>query len=393
VWKIGIVITTFTEDSLKFALYPITFDNNDVQIKFIDNKTYTEVAKLGYIFENHLYNNPLLNNPRSFALKSCITLFKGVSEKRKFLLPESEILDNELVFGIVDRYYFALGVDKVDCYSIDKLIYAYKNFLPNWIHEAVDYLIENRINGIKDRNDCLGRGALGKRFSYYDPIGLGTSIANKGIIDKKVREKLNISTNNIPILEIDHQKYPISFFLSTLYRLKNKNIDEVRRLFKKREINRDSIRPNYIYNQYSRENMIYNTKIIYESLPFIYDEFIKMNFPKQFESLKYFSDFNCVLIALELQDSYVDNQSPKIIFMYLNSVKNDDNFIRIAPMDKWNEIIKYDLQNSKYYFEEREYEVHSKTVSIYRTLSSGFPLLDTIYDTLETRMKNMVDNM
>lgn len=68
VWKIGIVICRFDENNLEYALYPIYYDHNDVQIKFINKKTFLEISKLGIPLNLHISSNPLIEDPLKFIL-------------------------------------------------------------------------------------------------------------------------------------------------------------------------------------------------------------------------------------------------------------------------------------------------------------------------------------
>ena len=67
-WKIGIAYSKYEDKQLQYSLYPISYFNNDIQIKEIDQSKMN--AQMNFLNSvGHYTDNPIKKNPLEYAYK------------------------------------------------------------------------------------------------------------------------------------------------------------------------------------------------------------------------------------------------------------------------------------------------------------------------------------
>lgn len=386
-WRIGIVINVFTENSLKYSLYPIPYDKNDVQIKFIDNNTYLEISRMGHSFIHCIDSNPIIENPQNFALEACVNLFKSVLDERKLKHPFNPILASEICFGIIDKFHTLFGLSSSEEYTSRDLRFAFFNYLPTWVDEAIKHLIKNNINDIKKKEDCLAKGNLGMVLPYYDPMMLSSYIIDKETISNNVNEKImynSIFKNELPI---NSKRCPLKCFEEIINYLEELHEKSIKRMFRKFDYKRAHFNGSLTYNLLSKDDLLYNAELIYSVLPNLYDNFIELNFSELKNEIRFYNNFDIAIMAFELKEKYQDYESPKATILYLVSDEKVNNAIEILPEYLWEEVRKYDMRKNIYEYKGTKYKVCVKENLIFDKLFKEFPLFNLLYETLKKRLE------
>lgn len=380
VWKIGVVICGLDENSLKYALYPISYDYNDVQIKFINRNTYLEVSKLGLPFHVHPYSNPLIEDSLKFAFDACIELIKSITKTKKLSLPSTDLLINEICFGIIDRYYVPFNLEKCDEYLVGDLFYSFFSYLPQWVSEAVEYIVQNKINEIKTNQDCLEKDALGNKYSFYDPYSLKTKIIDKDTIKKKAEDNILNKKRKLIVNNISSHIYPLDLYRELLLDLNKNQVEKIIRPYP--AFNKCT----NVYNSLSKEEIYYKAKMIFCNFPEIYNEFISINFPQYINELNYYSGFDIAIMKLSLKECYDEYEVPHATIVYLKATSNSENSFTILEDDIEEQSFDF---NRDLIFNDITYRVCQKNDTNLNILFDDFPILELLYSILGERLVNI----
>ncbi|UTB32418.1 MAG: hypothetical protein NKF70_13155 [Methanobacterium sp. ERen5] len=155
IWKLGFMYHEFSDERITFTLYPIEYNQNDFQIKKIDNINNFMKKGLGVTL---LSRNPIKTNPKSIALKN----FKPKIDKilkMKGLLIRNTFLANEFAYAFANRFSNQLGLSEENKYSIKEINSALlnnnnnigNNELPiSQFFECLQFLEENGNEYIKN---------------------------------------------------------------------------------------------------------------------------------------------------------------------------------------------------------------------------------------------------
>lgn len=115
-WKVGIGIYNFTNKTLGYVLYPISFDSNDVQIKKI-NKDYRDMEQLWREYNaikmrSHFAENDILTRPEQYAYELIgDDLFATIGDIKINFLVKDFYLANEVIFDFIAKCHIPLNLD------------------------------------------------------------------------------------------------------------------------------------------------------------------------------------------------------------------------------------------------------------------------------------------
>ncbi len=391
-WKIGIVLTTFESNQLGYLLYPIFYDTNDVQIKFIDEATYKSLYVYNqYPIIKHLSDNPLITNPLMFALQACMQLFKESISKYLLNLPTSEILTQDIFSSLIKNYRHPLGLENKLEYTYSELQFAFDYYMPLWLDVAVEHLISNNINEIKTEDDCKYKSGLNKS-NYFDPQFLAMQIIDKATVKHKVDEL--IERKVIPKhRQIGSKKHPIHLAYSFL---RTEKITNIKFLYPEFDHKRCAKNGNYVFNLLSSKQLENKIKTIYSCLPKVYDEFVRINFGDTRPELLYYSWFDLVVIEYDLLDVYTDNDSPTQHIFYLTALEPVEKQTVIG--EKIIDYIEYTRKAASCIGVEQEvvyrgvrYKIVGISSGTNDTLFRDYPLLKILYSTLESQLQHFIN--
>ena len=126
---------------LCYVMYPITKDENEIQIKKLEDTDIglSLINSHGFSFRS---SNPIMDSPQDLAIELIVKQMKSVLKKR-FLRATNPDLQNEVLLSMTHRYIDILGLESKKTYSSEELIFAFKTYLPNWLSEARSCLLIN----------------------------------------------------------------------------------------------------------------------------------------------------------------------------------------------------------------------------------------------------------
>ena len=388
-WKIGIILTTFDVDRLGYALYPIFYNENDVQIKFLDEKTFIDLAGDNIPIIYHLDQNPLLNNPEHFALSACLQLFKNVVKKYQLQLPTHDVLMQEVLFGLISRFYHALGLELKDEYTFSELDYAFNTYLPLWVDAAIEYMVENCINDIMSEADCLARDGAGKRLDFYDPYFLSIQIINKSKVADIVEQRLEKKHQPCG-RKINSTRYPLHLAYEYMSRSEIDKSVAIKRLYSPFDHDRCAKNGSYIYNLLTKEAFLHTFELIIKELPSVYDEFVQLNFGGESEDLLYFSNFDYAIVDYSLKSIYQDGEYPEVCIYYFDTEDNTPSKLSFCEDNS----IRHEYASGKrmFEFDNTSYKAIGYSTFDARIIYDDFPLLNIIYSVMEEKLNKRIKN-
>lgn len=381
-WKIGLAYSDYTDKKVFYILYPIPPSKNDVQIKNTTPEKGKELAlKKGLGFSGHFTENPIHQRPQKYALEVIHSKLKQILEIKA--LPIRNItLAREFIFSFIDEYNIPLGLEIKDKYNLDEIIFAFSTFLPIWVEES-----------LKEKRVVLGRSR------FIDPSFVLSQIADdkRKKISKKIKERLAKEEYGLKqAYPIGSHKFPLGLLKDLLVYLKENNIHELKRLYiPKDHSRRIKGKPAFIWSFLTPEEVKNNIETFFWELPIVYDILINHYFPTLQPELRFFKDFDRMIVIIDVKEEYQNwEDCPGIDIYYLKEkekrelklsttdiyLKNDKNIPKGLVPDKPNTLFdsEIDINGIKY-------QVHSASYSVLRFIFEELPMLDYIYKLLAER--------
>lgn len=151
-WKLGFMCTEFLDSITTYALYPINYDINDIQIKKVDD--FSGLEKLGF---DVAYGNPVKYDPKGHASKFIQERVDRIIRNRHLFI-RNKFLANEFSYAFVNNFHLQLGLEKKNSYTIKEIYETLSNneFNINSIYtpftvfdECITFLRNSRIKQIE----------------------------------------------------------------------------------------------------------------------------------------------------------------------------------------------------------------------------------------------------
>lgn len=379
-WKIWLAYYEYKPNTITYTLYPIPYNKNDVQIKEVwnDIKRQIEMQSLGFVW--HFAENPIETRPKEYAKEKIKEKTLKVIENKLLNHTWNDFLAREFIFAFIDEFYEQMWLEKwKNIYSIDEIKDWFYNFLPLWLDEAHNLLLEKNRNNYKERLQNW-------RVQFLDPNCISEIIWDeKNIIKENVVKKLKdwkLKTKNYPIW---NKKFPFGIFVELFESIKTVNIE---RLYKIKDYsNLEKKKSAWVWDILTKEDTEYNFKLIVENLLEVYNNFINSNFLLLKEELSIFeNNSNKILFSIELKENYENHIWPWYKIFYLKSNSNLEKNIEFINYD---EIEKLDFPKTDRILKYKwiDYEIISYSSGILDFLYEETPMLNLIYKKLERRMK------
>jgi hypothetical protein len=390
-WKIGLAYYRFENNMVRYTLYPIPHNKNDVQIKEVNEDLHKQLEREGLSFTAHFVENPIKARPQEYALDIVESKILELLKRRLLNHAGSEFLAKEFIFGFIDRFYQQMGLDKKDEYLTSEIENAFYRYLPIWIDEAIQFLISTQRNRIKDYEDLL------YRKPYFDPDMLISQIMadERKQIDASVRERLE-KKNSIPQIPIGNERFSLRIFAEFLEFLKSRNIKEMTMVYSPKDHSRLKEGRGLIWNVHSPEAVKNNLKIFFDNLPTVYDELILQNFPKIRDKLPLFGDAAKIIIIFKVKEEYKSlRDSPQIKSFYLSDGSKDHLEFEIYKSDE-NKQIESTLDTGlmkDINLSGKQYKLISTSVSILDFIYEDLPMFNFIYKILEENIKDYINSL
>jgi hypothetical protein len=377
-WKLGLAYGYYSEDKIKYLLYPINYFKNDLQIREISGKLKDELRNYDEI---SIYpNNPIHLQPENYAKELVIKKVTEICDKK--LLPLSNMsLFREVIFGFIDNLHKCLGLKVKNSYTIYEIRHSFYTYLPIWVDEVLT-------NG----NVNLGYHPLFK--PYIDPGFLLTQLnrEKKEEFDKKVNERIRNCQFNSRSLVLGTRDFPLKLISNFLESSFLNDFGEINRLYIPPNFKRPTNGSHSIWSYYSPEEVFENIKTFFNEFPDVYDATIDYCFPKLKKELKFFNDFDTLIVVIEVHDNYTNlNYCPSIEYYYLrNEDANSEKEIKVYMKGRDHIPInrKIDFQ-SNICIDGKSYTVKTGSSGMLTFIFERLPMFDFLYKTLRERMKNL----
>lgn len=391
-WKIGIAYFEYSNSNLVYSLYPIPINKNDVQIKEIDDHLKTRLMAEHLDITGHYRENPIKLHPKQYVIEVCKSRILRIL-KNRLLDHKNEFLAREYTIAFVDEFNIQMGIEIKNRYSIDELNYAFFQYLPTWINEALIYH-----KGANGQSKYSFTNFVFRNF-YYDPNSILniTMPDSRIIIDKQVRDKLKNHTS-IPNIMMGNEKYPFGIFYELFTFMKSLGVKEIRRVYSPKDYERlIKNRSGWIWDTYSSEQLKYNLSVFFENLNQVYLCLIEQNFPEIKTELKIFGQANRIVVLFTVHERYDMNHSPTIEIYYLVDKSINSIVFEVYNREEVPEIPTFAYWAKNY---ENGFLINGKRYSLIslsqRTLDFIFddtPMLDYCYELLETNLKRYFENI
>lgn len=373
-WKLGCAYSDYGEKHVTYMLYPIVQYKNDVQIKILSPKVQNQLTKRGlsYTVSSIFTENPFEAHPREYANEILKSKIEEIISKKRLLI-NNIYLTQEILFHFLDNYNEILGLERKNEYTTEEISDSIYLYFSIWLEEAVS------------RNYIRLKGNYYISLDSIPNILSKDTIAELNTVTKNRIENRYLHRNNFIIKS---REYPLMFF-STLPTLINKfSIREFKRIYIPPDFGKLSKENNFIWSPYSPEGILYNITKFYENLPLVYDSIIDEFFPTIKQEMKFFSDFNKLIVVVDLTQKMIDG--PMVEYYELLNEKSTVEEIDVYMKGKDNVPIDFKVNfKSDIIIENKKYKLIRKNGSVLRFIFDDFPMYNYVYSILLEKIKKV----
>jgi len=372
-WKISITYTEFTDNSLTFAIIPIKYGDNDLLLREMSSMTPMIRDRMARNVISHYTANPIKKEPIEYALslveKETIEVIKN-----KYL----QLICNQLAFEyIIDFYDYAnkiLPIDIVEYVDVKELSKLVNIYLPIWVEEFYSF----RHYPIEDN------------IIYFDIEKVFWQISNedkKNITDKAILRFKEQKWCLNKVLYINPE-FSIDYVNESLNLLINQGVFNFKRPFQSKIYSGSS---QFVWSWYTPETAFEKLNFIYTELPKVYDLFIESYFPNLYNALKYYSNFDLVIVNINYGVEFKSfSDSPSIEIFYLKATETSEPSTRIylnsdnCPLDR-KKIWEY--FNTEVEIGQTKYKLILSSGGVIDFLYDKFSLQKHLYKCLKERFE------
>lgn len=377
-WRIGVAYSDYSENSLRYSLYPISHDSNDIQIKEIDHeKALSQTVFLNYV--SHYRDNPIKKRPLEYAYKYIIEDLKKVVDN-KTLLPIGKFIAIEYVIAFIDRNHELIGLNKdSSTYSLNEIGNALSTFLPMFCE--MFYKMDRATHSTSE--------VQGIDIDYFRWHVMPEDIKKNGM---RTRKKIEVGYAPTHKFSFQSMDFDLKYLNKLIAYLKLLGNTEIQRTY-----------PNKIYpkkNAYYQWEVYQPSEVkeiltlIFKNLPKIYDSFIGEYFPNLMEQIKYFAHFNRLIVNIRIKENSTSfTDSPSIELIGLKNLSNaEENRIDVYLIGEddspvtWVDISSLWEKNLE--FDGYTYKLISSSTGILDNIYHQTPMQDYLYDTLKNRLED-----
>ena len=388
-WKIGVAYSSYENSSLAYTLYPINLQQNDVQIKVLDDELRKKLSKEGLRFFGYSRENPIKSRACEYSIEIVESDTLRALEYK--LLPfQSDFLAREFVFAFIDRFAIQMGLDKNNNYNLTDIKRAFHDYLPLWVDEAIKFMVSVKRNGAISPYFLLyGR-------PYYDPDILLHQIADKerehihNQVLKRFKER-----NNKENFWIGNDKLSFRIFDESLKFLEAKMSQQIERTYSPKDYSRLKT-SRFVYDLLSPEMLEKTLRIFFDNLPKVYSDFVSYNFPKIETKIPLFNGSSLLIAVFDAKEYYFPPQdSPSIkLFGFKNkNQKTLQTFIYRKGRDEVPSGLSFENFRREVKIKDKEYQMVYASSGILDFIYEELPMLGFVYDELERNLKRYFESL
>lgn len=381
-WKLGIAIYAYKQKSVSYALYPVPFGKNDVQIKEVDKNLHDHIQSEGLGFTAHYAENPIEQRSREYALEIVRSKTLKLLHGKLLKHAGSDFLAREFVFAFVDRFHLQMGLMQKNRYSIAEIENAYCAYLPHWL-KATYGLLDSK--GLNNFGNSVRDGVI----RYFDPDRICEIDRDERQVIEKLVEGQMRTKSPIPQIIMGNTHLPIGLFIEFFNFLKQTKV-EIERPYKAMDFSRLKASSSWVWNGLSKQDTDSNLRVFFENLSQVYDSIVKNNFPLLERELSLFSKADTTLISWKIRENYQDYQSgPTYELYYLKSdAKEFERTVWNLSDEEKESIKKYDFRKPELKFRGVDFRIIGILNSALDFIYEDTPMLNFVYKELESQVKN-----
>lgn len=379
-WKLGFAFLDYSQDKLSYSLFNIPLNVNDVQIKQIVLKeNIRELMDKGKITSfNWSAKNFIEENPQRVAFDWVKEKIENIFKEKFLFITSSEIISDYL-YEFVTHYHNEFGLEIKDEYTIEEINKGFNKHLLIWIEEL--YKIKNI------------------PIKHIIPVNLDSGFITPTEdeiqkIEQKVQERISSSEFTTNQFVFSKGRYDFSKFIQFLDYAKKNDITKVEKFFLKGSKDMSGRQSYYVWESWTKDELVTNTKALFSILPKIYDEVVKENFPQLFDKLKFFNNFNKYVVILKnAKDEYPGGFStgPSISTYSVVDIDSDETTIEVY--DESENPYTEDYKSFEIKKDSKPYKMKRSSGSVHHDIFHEFPLLNYTYKYLDERLKEYLNTL
>lgn len=392
-WSIGMAYYKYEGSRVSYTLYPIPVNKNDVQIKVVNEELHRQLEEEGLGFTAHYTENPIDIRPKEYAREIIQSETLRLLENRLLEHQGNQFLAREFIIGFIDKFYIQIGLEKKEEYTLEEVGKAFFHYLPIWVDEAVDIIVNTGRNNRNRPEDCLHRDNAGRILPYFDPDDLAWHIMSDELdtINGNVAKRLDQEKISVPRLRLGNDRIPFGIFTEFFSFLKNQGVKKIERVYFPKDYSRLR-RGNEIWNLLSPEAVEKFLKTFFGNLPHVYYDLLSLNFPLLKDNLPIFRGVSRILIAFDVNEEYTTHHdAPKIQIFYLKN--REESGIKIEVFPKSENRVP-DMLSIDFDFEKgvdldgRKYEISSAYIQALNFMCEDLPMFNYVYKMLGKSIKS-----
>jgi hypothetical protein len=372
-WKISIAYTEFGDDRLSYAIIPIKYGDNDLLIREVSSINTLIRDKMARNIISYNYENPIKIRPVEYAFSLIKEETLEVIKKKHL-----QLICNQLAYEyLTDLYDYAkkiLPIDDLDTFNVQEYSEIINVYLPIWAEEY--NLFKNRL-------------VIDSQI-YFDleEVFWHTSDGDKDIITNKALKRYQEKKYCTLTLIDTSINFSINYIKESLNLLLNQKLHKFKRPFPVKTFNNIS---GFVWSWYTPETAFKKLSFVFTELPIVYDIFVELFFPKLYDFLKFYSNFNLLIVNVKYKKDFKNfTDSPSIEMFYLQSNENIASSTKIYLN---NEDCPLCWEKNSDYFDEGvviddiKYELKSSSGIGINHLYDRFTLRQFLYKFLEDRLE------
>ncbi|MFL0196031.1 DUF4365 domain-containing protein [Clostridium sp. WILCCON 0269] len=374
-WKVGISIHNYSKNYVGFSIYPISYFENNVQIRIMSdaeaknfNDKYNNFRMCNY--------NPIRNHYKALA-------YELIKDKIKVILKNfflsidnnSRALYSNILFTFMDmiaaQYKFResetlKGTYFNDSCDINEVSIVVTKLLPVIFAELSS----------KSINKGYYTRVVGQ-VPIFDPFS-GLAIIHEDTNLEELYKSLEKGELSYEPIILYNEKFPFTTLLDSIRILKSLGIGSVKRIFKPRNYIRMSNYGSSFWNVWDNNDLLVNLKSYVTNVYDSYHKFLRHNFSRLYEELKLTK--NDIDVYIKLVKTEDDNICPSYDVLFYKDIVETPN-VNIITEENGDSMIR-----------DIDWNVFSKQVSgIFENNIDRLSILNKCYALLEGKLFKYID--
>lgn len=320
-WKIGIGISNYTDSTVSYAFYPIPYGYNDVLIKEYTPESIPELNKL-LSYSAHNQNNPIKENQKNYATKLIQKMVIGAIKNQPLLIKNTSI-SIEYIFSFIEAHRHLICLDNIESIELSQI----EAILNVNLELLIDNALKYNVNMAQDQVINLALIPYFLQNDFKAVINDTKKDVQNNVTPQHVGYKISLIDTNPQIL------------FQFLAYLKDNNITKI-------EHSQLLIKQKYFapYDIDTQENILSDLREFYELIPSLYDATVKEFFPKLYNRIRFFNDFDVLIVIVDFsRTQYLS--LPSLTYYKLKRLEHVTNIppsVHVFHEDDGNNLFKND---------------------------------------------------